>query len=284
MAFGCSHTQGDESQSNYNVGINRESNIYYSYPYFISKELNITKYNNYASVGASNLQISQSVIEALQTTNNIPQKTLVIIGWTEFNRIPVITSSSKSLISLQQIYSKLPSIIKIHTYKLLRKNILTSQPLTITISQAIIKLIYARIIKNNSAYNDENKLINNHYYETKIAPYFHDEFLLGIEKHIFNTESNIYANNAYISFTENFLLQRKYNYIMVPMSYSIDNQFLVRKDKLFTVTEWPKNKKLYYIYGVKYGLAESGAHMTWRAHYRLANDIINKMLVTDDIE
>jgi hypothetical protein len=264
IAFGCSNTRGDEAVSDRNVGVDEANNIYFAYPYFLSKKLNCIKYYNFARVGASNHEIATSIISHIDRYD--PDKTLIIIGWTDNNRAPVLTYTKRSYKILHKLFETLPVLKKLkyyHTYKNLVK---PNNTKIVTFSKGVVRIIYAKLFGIYQLKDHEK-----YAYDTNIRPYFKDEFVTGFAKHVFNTHINDESNDLYRIATEQILNQKRFKYLMLttmntPQPYSCffsNNYYLWKKTNNYI--------SLIHEYGSKYGMAESGVHMKTLAHSKLAD-------------
>jgi len=282
LAFGCSHTYGDEAISDYNIGIKKEENIYASYPYFLSQHLNCEHYYNYSICGGSNQEISSSLFEKILIhKKEIDEKRVfIVIGWTTNNRIKVTSHTPSSYCSLINTINNLPLIDRLKYYTKNSKNLQPKHTgYTITVVHGIVKLVYnimlgMPVTKPSELYRSFNR----DFYKSKIENQFSTDFITGIEKHIFNTESNddtnffiklcvdqyLVSNNIpYISFptfkntlnSKEVLLSKKNN--LSPADFSLDSQCFIKH------------------YGNKYGVSCSGAHIKLPAHKKLAEFLYN---------
>lgn len=264
-AFGCSHTQGDESISDNNIGVNKEENIYHAYPYFLSKLLQCKTYLNFARVGSSNHEIARSVIKQVETLS--PQHCFLVIGWTDNNRSPVVTYTPKSYKILRKLYETLSPLKRLQYYKRYKQQICPVDTKEVTISKGVIRIIHAKLfgianLKKHEKYT----------YEKNIQPYFNDDFITGFEKHIFNTAINSDANNMYILAVEHILQSKGFNYLMFKTMGEYEHQYNNYFSKRYY--HWEKTENYLSIiheYGSKYGIADSGVHMKALAHKKLAD-------------
>lgn len=279
IAYGCSNTYGDEAIADYNLNVNCEDNIYFSYPWYIAEQLqcNVTNYFNYAKVGMSNQEIATKVMDTLH--NHDPETTLVLVGWTDDNRLPITTQTEYSYFTLKRLYNSLSWKLKtqiIKKYKQLQsKDKLTNN---ITVAQSLVRLVYLKAL-GLSELICKHGPINTDYYENKIAPFFSDDFILGIEKHIFNTENNTNANMLYKKAVDSYLTENKFAYFMFTTKYISDRKFLnfINTNNYYDWTEHDNFISIIHEYGTKYGMSVSNTHMKCSAHKKLAEHLLTIM-------
>lgn len=96
IAFGCSNTYGTEALVKNDDGIKDKSiNNQYAYPKYLADRIGCS-YKNLASPGISNIEIASKVMEAVQSPEfSAYADPFIIIGWTEDERIPVISKKNK---------------------------------------------------------------------------------------------------------------------------------------------------------------------------------------------
>jgi hypothetical protein len=264
VAFGCSNTHGDEAVADKNIGVDKEKNIFFAYPFFLSKKLGCKTYHNYARVGASNHEIATTIISHIDKYT--PAKTFIIIGWTDNNRAPVLSYTKRSYKILQKLFMTLPALKKLKYYSKYKNLISPNNTKIVTLSKGVVRIIYAKLF-GISQLKDHEKYA----YETNIKPYFKDEFVTGFANHIFNTHINDESNDLYRIAIERILNQKGFKYLMLttmstqqPYSCFFSNCYYL----------WKKTSNYISIiheYGSKYGMAESGVHMKTLAHRKLAD-------------
>jgi len=287
IAFGCSHTQGDEAVSDYNINFNKSENIYYAYPYYLSKLLGCKNYYNYAICGSSNQQIASTFFEKINkhTSENTNANLIVVIGWSCYNRLKVSQFTKNSYSSIKYVINNLPIIKRLHLSRLFSKHTKNIDGETFTISKGIIRLITR--IKYGLPINKETqqyRVINEDWYKTKFKPFFHDEFILGIDKHLFHTDAYRDTNIFIKMCVDSFLTQNKIPYIAFPtMLYNRDakDNFLNQKNNIDPAITLPYNLSFTQYYGEKYGLSSGGIHMKYEAHKKFAEFLYNEIKQRD---
>ncbi len=272
VAFGCSNTQGDEAVANSNIGIEKEQNIYYAYPFFLSKKLSCSNYYNFARVGSSNHEIAACI---LNNINNFdPLKTFIVIGWTDNNRIPVTTYTTKSYKILQKLYGSLSLLNRLKYREIYKQQISNTETEVVTLSKGIVRIIYAKLFGIKNLKNHEK-----YSYETTFKPFFSDNFITGVAKHIFNTQVNDQANDLYKIAVERVLHERSFKYLMLTTLGTQDYPFSSYFSKNYFMWEkYDDYVSIIHEYGSKYGMAESGVHMKALAHSKLADFLYSEIL------
>jgi hypothetical protein len=281
IAFGCSNTQGDEAVADKNIGVNKEHNIFFAYPFFLSKKLGCKTYHNYAKVGASNYEIAATLLKNLD--NYDPARTFVIIGWSDNNRIPVTTYTSKSYKILHKFYSTLPFLKKLQYYNIYKKLINVTDTKIATISKAIVRIAYARLFSATNTKGVDKYMTNlkdheKYAYETVIAPYFNDDFILGLAKHVFNTQQNDLTNDLYRIAIESVLSKNGFKYFMLTTTGTYNHMYPQYLSNNYF--QWKNSEGFISIvleYGSKYGMSKSGAHMKALAHSKLADFLYSEI-------
>jgi hypothetical protein len=283
VAFGCSHTQGDESVVDYNINYEKEQNIFFAYPFYLSKILNCKYYYNYAVCGSSNQQIASTFFEKIEKfADEIKQRRiLIVIGWTCNNRITAMQYTEKSHNCLRSVINALPILKRITIARKIFQNNQKPQGIPITITSSIIRLITRLRYKLNiNKKTRQCRTINEQWYYEKIKPYFSDDFIIGIDKHIFYTAENRDTNTFIELCIDQFLTSKKIPYIAVPMmSYENDvkNIYFNNNNNIVPKDFIPHNLSFIQYYGEKYGMSESGSHMKAHAHEQFANFLYNEI-------
>lgn len=272
VAFGCSNTFGAEANNDYEDSL--PDNVFYAYPWYLAQHLDIARdnYFNYAKSGCSNLEIGTTFLRTISSYD--PKETFVVIGWTDDNRIPLSYSTDRiSQISLHRVYEQLSWQNRIKHTKLYKKYLVQSpkKPKSFTLTQAIVKLIYSKLLQLPETPKNLLKF-NYDYYEKNIRPYFSNDFIIGVEKHIFNTK-NYSQSQLFIKMAvDSFLREKGYSYIMLSTKYVCDRDFInvISAKNYYDWKEHGIYINIIHEFGVKYGMSQSGNHMKWQAHKKLA--------------
>lgn len=292
LAFGCSHTYGDEAIADYNIGIDKQQNIYAAFPFFLSQHLKCRNYHNYSISGSSNQEIASIIFDKLNFHKKEinENRVFIVIGWTSNNRLKVSQSNPRSYFSLINTLNHIPLISRLKYYA---KKTEELNPLcesnSITITHGIVKLIY-NILFNVSIKKttEPYRAFNRNFFKNKIEDKFSNDFIIGIEKHIFNTSGNNDTNFFIKLCVDQYLTRYNIPYVALPTiknDVNVHQHLLNQKNNISPFDYNFETNCFIKHFGNKYGHSSSGTHMKLPAHKKLAEfifDIINTRCIIND--
>lgn len=282
LAFGCSHTYGDEAISDYNIGIDKQQNIYAAFPFFLSQYLKCKNYHNYSVCGSSNQEIASTLYDKLffHKDEINEKRVFIVIGWTSNNRLKISQSTPRSYFSFINTLNNIPLISRLKYYAKKNEELNPKcENNSITVTHGIVKLIYnilysVSIKKTTESY----RAFNRKFYKEKIENKFSNDFIIGIEKHIFNTNSNNDTNFFIKLCVDLYLTQHNIPYIALPTiknNANTHDDLLNKKNNISPFDFNFETKCFVKHFGKKYGYSSSGTHMKLPAHKKLAEFIFN---------
>jgi hypothetical protein len=245
VVCGDSHSFGTECLGDHN---NSPDNVDLAYGKHIANALNIKKYDNIAIPGASNLEIFDTTLNYIESYKGDLSKVLLIVGWSEPNRINFNFFGNTRRLSeymIKRFLSNSPTLLQGVTDSQFLKQSLQSIPYISDFFRGMIAYIF-----NSDHFNYMNMLIR-----------------LSLDFYLRSTPVNYFTFPAM-----NDGLFLKYNQLRA----------LFTKNNMFELTPHPSGSNFKDIkfnmmdwFGL-YGIA-SGGHLKANGHKQLASFLIEEM-------
>lgn len=250
IAFGCSNTYGTESQAIEDKNIDVTINPNFAYPKFLANLLNCD-WKNYGVPGVCNQIIARNVLQEIQ---RIPESTysdiLILIGWTNDNRLSVLKKNFAGLFH-EKVFKnkKIDSILNDKTYYQ-------------TLRRSAYKL---------GIFSGTN---------TRTFKDFASDIFLYYFQSLSHVKVNFYTKYA----THKFLEERKLKYIAFPTNpYLNDSDYINLMSKNFIQRYDSEGNIIFSLLDTFHKLASNARHLSEQGHkdfaYYLNSELKNRNIL-----